>query len=319
MVQKLAVENAAAEQQVSSAFLVVDGGAVYEIAPNSVLNIGRLESNDIVLDDYKVSREHAVLKFAGGELTLVDLASTHGTFVNGERIDRSPLQFGDKIQIISHELIMSRSKPRGEPRCHPGVEDGAHTRSPAEIFWRPQRFFAHHPRAVSLPGKAIRPPASGAGADSRAAHLFFRRAKSSTSPTAAISPSCSRASITSRASSSIFTTKPISRAHHCGVDAELPDEPVPEPRRRKCVQTAGSLALDHENKSARHAEINSARFLPFAANSDTLTGSCHEDHSHRHPALRGAPSRQLFWRHASRPSRCKARARRSISSPIITR
>lgn len=108
---KLAVENAAAEQQVSSAFLVVDGGAVYEIAPNSVINIGRLESNDIVLDDYQVSREHAVLKFAGGELTLVDLASTHGTFINGERIDRSPLQFGDKIQITSHELIMSRSKP----------------------------------------------------------------------------------------------------------------------------------------------------------------------------------------------------------------
>src|SRR5450755_2934068 len=92
-------------------YLIVDDEVIYEIAPNSVLNIGRLDTNDIVLDDYKVSREHAVLKFSRSEIMLVDLASTHGTCVNGVQIDRSTIQYGDTIQIVSHELMISREMP----------------------------------------------------------------------------------------------------------------------------------------------------------------------------------------------------------------
>ena len=102
----------AANPGVLPAYLVVDNEVIYEIAPNSVLNIGRLDTNDIILDDYKVSREHAVLKFSSFEMMLVDLASTHGTYVNGTRIDRSIIHFGDKIRIISHELTLSREMPR---------------------------------------------------------------------------------------------------------------------------------------------------------------------------------------------------------------
>jgi pSer/pThr/pTyr-binding forkhead associated (FHA) protein len=93
-------------------YLIVDDEVIYEIAPNSVLNIGRLDTNDIVLDDYKVSREHAVLKFSRSDIMLVDLASTHGSYVNGVRIDRSVIQFGDTIQIVNHELTLCREKPR---------------------------------------------------------------------------------------------------------------------------------------------------------------------------------------------------------------
>lgn len=102
----------AAHLETPFAYLVVDNEVVYEIAPNSVLNIGRLDSNDIVLDDYKVSREHAVLKFSKSEIMLVDLASTQGSYVNGARIDRSVIHFGDTIKIVSHELTLSREKPR---------------------------------------------------------------------------------------------------------------------------------------------------------------------------------------------------------------
>ncbi len=100
-----------AEQAVSAAYLVVDGESVYEIAPNSVLNIGRLDTNDIVLDDYKVSREHAILKYNGVEFMLLDLASTQGTYVNGKRIERCVVNFEDKIQIVNHELMLSREMP----------------------------------------------------------------------------------------------------------------------------------------------------------------------------------------------------------------
>jgi hypothetical protein len=104
------VQNTA-DQEVLSTYLVVDGEVVYEIAPNSVLNIGRLDTNDIVLDDYKVSREHAVLKFSGTEFMLLDLASTQGTYVNGKRIDRCIIDFDDKIQIVNHELSLTREMP----------------------------------------------------------------------------------------------------------------------------------------------------------------------------------------------------------------
>jgi hypothetical protein len=104
------VQNTA-DQEVLSAYLVVDDEVIYEIAPNSVLNIGRLNTNDIVLDDYKVSREHAVLKFSGTEFMLLDLASTQGTYVNGERVDRCIVDFNDKIQIVNHELMLFREMP----------------------------------------------------------------------------------------------------------------------------------------------------------------------------------------------------------------
>ncbi len=107
---KSAVENSSSTPP--SAYLAVDGRTVYEVAPNSVLNIGRMETNDVVLDDYKVSREHAVLKYAGGEFTLIDLASTHGTLVNDERLERSPVRLGDRIQIANHELVLSAEVPR---------------------------------------------------------------------------------------------------------------------------------------------------------------------------------------------------------------
>ncbi|MEI9999703.1 MAG: FHA domain-containing protein [Verrucomicrobiota bacterium] len=100
-----------ATQRLSKIYLVVDDDVIYEVSPNTVLNIGRLGTNDIVLDDYKVSREHAVLKFSKGEMILVDLASTHGSFVNGDRVERCPVQFGDTIRIVNHELTLFRELP----------------------------------------------------------------------------------------------------------------------------------------------------------------------------------------------------------------
>jgi hypothetical protein len=105
------VETAAQPVVLASSYLIVDDEIIYEIAPNTVLNIGRLDTNDIVLDDYKVSREHAVLKFSRTDITLVDLASTHGSYVNGERIDRAQVHFGDTIRIVSHEIKLTDEIP----------------------------------------------------------------------------------------------------------------------------------------------------------------------------------------------------------------
>lgn len=95
----------------TSAYLVVDGHTVYEVLPNSTITIGRLDTNNVVLDDYKVSREHALLKYAGGRFVLIDLASTHGTMVNEERVSQCDLDYGAHFSIVSHELQVLAKRP----------------------------------------------------------------------------------------------------------------------------------------------------------------------------------------------------------------
>jgi len=51
-----------------------------------VVNIGRADYNDIVLPDGAVSSAHAKLQRREGVWVLVDLDSTNGTFVDGERV-----------------------------------------------------------------------------------------------------------------------------------------------------------------------------------------------------------------------------------------
>ena len=98
-------------QEAAPAYLILDDTVVYQVAPSSALTIGRHDINDIVFDDHKVSREHAVLKYTDGKFTLIDLASTHGTFVNGEGIARQVIAPGAKIQIVNHEMLLTESVP----------------------------------------------------------------------------------------------------------------------------------------------------------------------------------------------------------------
>jgi pSer/pThr/pTyr-binding forkhead associated (FHA) protein len=63
--------------------------------------LGRAAGNDVVFDDLKVSREHAILEWAGDGFTLRDLDSANGTYVNDERIEGEawPLRDQDQIRL----------------------------------------------------------------------------------------------------------------------------------------------------------------------------------------------------------------------------
>lgn len=66
--------------------------SVFRVDLTSVLRIGRLSENEIVLDAPSVSRHHAELSYKDGpQPVITDLGSTNGTFVNGTVI-RSPYQ-----------------------------------------------------------------------------------------------------------------------------------------------------------------------------------------------------------------------------------
>jgi ABC-type multidrug transport system ATPase subunit len=64
-----------------------------------VLRIGRAPENDMVVTDLRVSRQHAELRSAGGTHEIVDVGSRSGTYVNGQRVERSPIGPQDIIGI----------------------------------------------------------------------------------------------------------------------------------------------------------------------------------------------------------------------------
>jgi hypothetical protein len=73
-----------------------------ESITDDVIKIGR--NGDIRLDDSAVSRMHAVLEFGADGLTLIDLASSSGTFLNGRQVDKASVRPGDKIHLGDHVI-----------------------------------------------------------------------------------------------------------------------------------------------------------------------------------------------------------------------
>ena len=84
-----------------------DAGREYTIEQAAIL--GRLNSNDIPIQDANASREHAKIYKQGNRFAIVDLNSTNGTMVNGQRVTKRVLKEGDVIGIgvvhMRYELL----------------------------------------------------------------------------------------------------------------------------------------------------------------------------------------------------------------------
>jgi DNA-binding SARP family transcriptional activator len=94
----------AANASSSLASLRSANGAVYQLQA-AATRIGRLDDNDIVLDDVNVSRHHAVIIDTGTSFVITDLRSANGVHVGGERIrGTATLVNGDRIRICDHEF-----------------------------------------------------------------------------------------------------------------------------------------------------------------------------------------------------------------------
>ena len=65
----------------------------------SAITIGRSHNNLVILKDVKVSRQHAEVKLHGDDYIILDLNSSNGTKVNGDKIREQILQTNDEIQI----------------------------------------------------------------------------------------------------------------------------------------------------------------------------------------------------------------------------
>lgn len=71
----------------------------------AAISIGRTPGNDVVIDNLAVSGRHARVVLEQGYYAVEDMSSLNGTFLNSQRIRRSPLKNGDQIVIGKHTLI----------------------------------------------------------------------------------------------------------------------------------------------------------------------------------------------------------------------
>ena len=85
--------------------------------------VGSLATNEVVLLLRGVSRQHARLTLDGRELTVEDLGSKNGTFVNGQRVDRARVALGEQIRFGPVDFLFQE--------LHRGDEELAITFEPA--------------------------------------------------------------------------------------------------------------------------------------------------------------------------------------------
>src|SRR4051812_19082143 len=74
-------------------------GGEFPLRPNREIIIGRSSDLDMVLVEDMVSRKHAKITTDNHVVTIQDLGSTNGTFVNGEKVRKADLKDGDRILI----------------------------------------------------------------------------------------------------------------------------------------------------------------------------------------------------------------------------
>ena len=89
----------------------LDSPVVFRVPAGSARTVGRANRSDFILDVALVSRVHCRLTSdSRGDLTVEDLDSTNGTFVNDRRVRRSTsLSPGDKLRIGRVELSVARA------------------------------------------------------------------------------------------------------------------------------------------------------------------------------------------------------------------
>jgi adenylate cyclase len=89
-------------------------------------SIGRSGDNDIVLNDFSVSRRHALLKYEGGEWVLYDNHSTNGIRVNDRHVPNAPVGSGDRA-VIGTFTLKFRDEPAEAPHSKKRLVDSTST------------------------------------------------------------------------------------------------------------------------------------------------------------------------------------------------
>jgi TonB family protein len=172
-----------ADVKVPIKFEIYKGDALVreETLAQDVIKVGKLASSHLRIDDETVSRMHAVIEVTGpDEIHIIDLGSTRGTLVNGERISKARLQSGDEIMFgdsrVQVTFLDAQQAPTPGPVVAPRIAQktslgiapppGGFAPPPGYVASPPQAQFAAPPApSYSAPagGGGFAPPPGGGG------------------------------------------------------------------------------------------------------------------------------------------------------------
>ena len=94
-------------EKLPETFLVVGGSKIY-VFQKDVITLGRALDNDLIFRQPQISRKHAKIQYQDGSFEIIDLKSTGGTYVNGNKIDRCALSKGDVITLTNLHLVFGQ-------------------------------------------------------------------------------------------------------------------------------------------------------------------------------------------------------------------
>lgn len=155
-------------QQPNSFRLVIRRGPqpnqTYEISKD-VTSLGRDITNDIVINDRETSRHHLRLQRSADTVTVEDLGSTNGTFVNGKRVTGvTTLQNGDMLGLGETVTLAFEKQMSGAADAPGGGIPAPLSPPPVEA---PPAEAAYSPPAAAFPGQqALADPYSPPAAES---------------------------------------------------------------------------------------------------------------------------------------------------------
>ena len=96
------------EERTARLVLICDRDDLVAHKLRNVTTIGRASLNHIVIDDPRVSAQHAIIARSADSYRLQDLHSTNGTRVNGRPVEVE-LKDGDKILFGSVAAVFAGS------------------------------------------------------------------------------------------------------------------------------------------------------------------------------------------------------------------
>jgi len=110
-------------------------GTVVPLPAGAEVIVGRESDLDLVLAEDMVSRRHAKLVVKGDEVTIQDLGSTNGTYVNGQKVKRAKLAEGDRI-LVGASLMRLVPAPAHGAAPPPAPPPPHETRKPTAMEGR---------------------------------------------------------------------------------------------------------------------------------------------------------------------------------------
>ncbi len=136
-----------------------------EVLSEPVIKVGKLASSHLRLEDDSVSRMHAVVEVNGpDDVQLIDLGSTRGTLVNGERITKVRLHAGDEINFGDVRVIVAFLDQEEATVVAPHVSAAAAAQPQARPVAPPPAFTQPPPPAAAYAPPPNYPPPSYASA-----------------------------------------------------------------------------------------------------------------------------------------------------------